>query len=179
MSTPIDGGSRRGPRRGLHRLTWEHAVIIALLLVAVVYAVARFTPVDVEVGALGGGGPSGSSTGYPALETPAGGSVEEVAQAHLAAWARPGVGYQRWWRELQPRLTPGARAAYVDTDPRRLPRLGAVRVAEVEPATSPLVATVWFDTELGRFGVDVARRTESAPWRLARVLFPEQDSALT
>jgi hypothetical protein len=97
----------------------------------------------------------------------------EVATAVLRAWSRPGLTYPWWWDGLRPLLSPGARAAYADTDPDQLPLLGDLRV--VEERRAGRTATIWFRTDAGRFGVDLARAADG-DWRAHRILFPGEES---
>ena len=100
--------------------------------------------------------------------------VAEAATAVLQAWSRPGLTYPWWWDGLRPLLSPGARAAYAHTDPDQLPDLGELRV--VEEWHGGTTATVWFGTDAGRFGVDLARADGDGDWRAHRILFPGQES---
>ena len=116
------------------------------------------------------------STGSSAVEVDgaADSGAADTATAVLRAWSRPGLAYAWWWDGLRPLLSPGARAAYAHTDPEQLPALGEpVVVEEREAATT---ATVWFRTEAGRFGVDLARSGASEEWQARRILFPGQES---
>ena len=116
-----------------------------------------------------------SSTVEPGEDAADPDSAEVVAAtAVLEAWSRPGLTYPWWWDGLRPLLSPGARAAYAHTDPAQLPELGEVRpVAERRDGTT---ATVWFRTDAGRFGVDLARSDDETDWRAHRILFPGQES---
>ncbi len=96
------------------------------------------------------------------------------ATAVLEAWSEQELQYGWWWAELRPLLSPGARAAYAHTDPEQLPTLGEVR--PVEQRSSATTATVWFATDAGRFGVDLARPSSDEDWRAHRILFPGQES---
>lgn len=102
-----------------------------------------------------------------------GSTLVRSATAVLEAWSHRELAYPWWWAELRPLLSPGARAAYVGTDPERLPVLGELR--PVAQRSSGTTATVWFRTDAGRFGVDLAR-TSDDDWRAHRILFPGQES---
>jgi hypothetical protein len=97
-----------------------------------------------------------------------------TATAVLQAWSRKGLTYAWWWDGLRPLLSPGARTAYAGTDTDQLPTLGTLEV--VEEREAPTNATVWFRTDAGRFGVDLARTTADDPWRAHRILFPGEES---
>lgn len=117
-----------------------------------------------------------STAASAAPEVPAeqGSVLVESATAVLEAWSEQQLPYPWWWAELRPLLSPGARAAYAHTDPERLPTLGAVR--PVEQRSAGTTATVWFATDAGRFGVDLARPASDEDWRAHRILFPGQES---
>ena len=119
---------------------------------------------------------SGPSTGEVAGAPAA--PVEEppvaAATAVLRAWSRPGLSYPWWWDGLRPLLSPGAQAAYAHTDPDRLPALGELRPVASDHAGA--TATVWFRTDAGRFGVDLAQAADDGQWRAHRILFPGQES---
>jgi hypothetical protein len=114
--------------------------------------------------------PGGLDVAGPASESPA----VVAATAVLQAWSRPGLAYPWWWRGLEPLLSPGARAAYAHTDPEQLPTLGDLSVVEEQDGGA--TATVWFRTEAGRFGVDLARGGADEEWLAHRILFPGQES---
>lgn len=103
--------------------------------------------------------------------------VARDAQTMLTTWARPGTPYQQWWRALSPMLSPAAKQAYADTDTSKLPELGELREPSIDSDYGPDSAAVWFTTDQGRFGVDVARAGAGQPWRMVRVLFPGQKSS--
>lgn len=109
--------------------------------------------------------------------TPALQGVAADGHRALTTWARPDTPYGVWWRELSPLLTPAARQAYAGTDTSLLPDLGELGGPEVVAGRAANTSTVWFPTDRGRFGVDLSRTAESAPWRMVRVLFPGQDSS--
>lgn len=119
---------------------------------------------------------STTTTASTLPEVPAdqGSVLVRSATAVLEAWSERGLAYDWWWAQLEPLLSPGARAAYARTDPDKLPDLG-----EVEPVaqrSSDTTATVWFRTAAGRFGVDLSRPTSDGDWRAHRILFPGQES---
>jgi hypothetical protein len=155
--------------------------VAAVLLAAVVGGLALLNscPDDHP-----GAGPAAttSSTGADAGSTDAGSTdvgstrsgAASAAAAVLQAWSRPGLSYAWWWDGLRPLLSPGARAAYARTDPDQLPTLGELAV--VEERDAPTTATVWFHTEAGRFGVDLARSADGEAWLAQRILFPGQQS---
>ncbi len=117
-------------------------------------------------------GPPATEVGEP-LATPEEPPVA-AATAVLRAWSRPGLDYPWWWDGLEPLLSPGAQAAYAHTDPDRLPALGELRPVASEH--DGRTATVWFRTDAGRYGVDLAQAADDGQWRAHRILFPGQES---
>ncbi len=101
--------------------------------------------------------------------------VTEAATKVLETWARPGAAYQGWWKQLQPMLTPGGREAYAFTNTKKLPELG-----ELDPSGKPDFladgrhATVYFETDAGKYGVDLSRRGRG--WLANKVIFPGGES---
>jgi hypothetical protein len=118
--------------------------------------------------------PTTSTSALEVDRAPADLPAVPAATAVLQAWSRPGLEYSWWWDGLRPLLSPGARAAYAHTDPDQLPTLGELSVVEERDDTT--TATVWFHTDAGRFGVDLARTAEGDAWRAQRILFPGQES---
>ncbi|RQN02032.1 hypothetical protein EHW97_14855 [Aeromicrobium camelliae] len=75
-------------------------------------------------------------------------------------------------------LSPTAQEVYEITDPSTIPALKIHGDGEWESYPDPYVATVWFDTDQGRFGVDVSRTALDAPWVGERIIFPGEGSIL-
>ena len=158
MSVP----SLRGPALALA------AVVLAAVLGAVALMVSwPEDPADRTA-------PGEGSSRLRVVEAQSESATVQAATAVLRAWSRPRLAYPWWWDGLEPLLSPGARAAYADTDPDKLPDLGELR--PVEERQSATTATVWFTTEAGRFGVDLAQAAPDGEWRAHRILFPGQES---
>ena len=165
MSTAVPRS--RSPRAVLLAVL---GVVAAVGLLAGLVWLAAWWQEPVEVDA-----PPATSAVEVARDEPAS-AVVSSATAVLEAWGNRGLDYPWWWAELEPLLSPGARAAYAHTDPEQLPAIGEVRpVAEQVAGTT---ATVWFRTDAGRFGVDLSRTAGDDAWRAHRILFPGQDSVL-
>lgn len=104
---------------------------------------------------------------------------EEVVVAAtevLTTWSRPELGYAAWWKGLKPLLTPGGRQAYAFTDPSQVPLLVDVRADKIVLNPSGATATVWFQTTIGEYGIDLSRKGATGKWRANRVVFPGQKS---
>jgi hypothetical protein len=181
--SPRRSGARKAPRpdrrlRRLPTLLRPDATSQLLRVVALVAVVAVVVTVLTVRGGSGGGGvvadlsqDSATGAGDPSRSEPA-----EVATSVLTTWSQPELGYDQWWQQVSPLLTPGAREAYQLTDPRLVPRLAPITVDEVVAGPSDNTATVYFETASGRFGVDLSRRAEDAPWKAQRLIFPGQKS---
>lgn len=132
----------------------------------------------------GGGAPDGASSSgaqAPGASASPGDEPESatpltVARQVLVSWSRPDVGYSRWWSDLEPLLSAGARQTYAYTDPAAVPALDLPRVGELTEGPLPGTATVRFETPDGAYGVDLARAGGKGPWRAERILFPHQSS---
>lgn len=164
-------GSGRRLELSAPRLTRPVVITAAVLILVVGLAVAFALTRDSEDDP-GAREPSGPTTATPSEVT----GVAADAQRVLTTWARPQTPYARWWRDLKPLLTPAAEQAYAGTDTAQLPDLGEVTRPEVVTGIGPDASTVWFETDRGRFGVDLSRTAQGQPWRMVRVLFPGQDS---
>lgn len=107
-------------------------------------------------------------------------AVTAAGETVLTTWARPGVPYARWWKELRPLLTARAREGYAHTDPRRLPTVEIIGGAQVAPGPTASTVTVSFPTSQGRFGVALHRRDDArgdrGPWQAEQIVFPGQES---
>lgn len=107
-------------------------------------------------------------------------AVTAAGETVLTTWARPGVPYARWWKELRPLLTARAKEGYAHTDPRRLPTVEIIGGAQVVPGPTASTLTVSFPTSQGRFGVALHRRDDargdSDPWQAEQIVFPGQES---
>ncbi len=110
----------------------------------------------------------------PTQTTPDGdrAAAERAARTTLETWARPTLPYDRWWKDLEPLLTPEAAEDYAETDPANIPALRITgRAVERAEPYDPNVTTFYFETTEGTFGVDVAR-SPGGPWRAFSIVFP-------
>ncbi|WP_310962469.1 hypothetical protein [Nocardioides terrisoli] len=95
-----------------------------------------------------------------------------AARRVLATWSRPRLDYHHWWAGLRPLLNAEGRQDYAYTDPSQIPRLTLTGLAVVRRSPVATAATVWFDTDHGLFGVRLSRRSPTAPWLAAEIIFP-------
>lgn len=104
-------------------------------------------------------------------------AAQDTARAVLTAWARPDQPYDQWWTDLQPLLTDDAQESFSFTDPTTIPALTITGAAsESENSGDPYVATFYFPTDAGTFGVDVARDPNGGPWKAFSIIFPGGES---
>lgn len=102
----------------------------------------------------------------------------ETARRVLTVWSNPQLDHDTWWHNLKPLLVDEAQQSYEYTDPSNIPKLRITGHA-VEDRSLPLdphVATFYFKTTAGRFGVDVARSPEGGTWRGVSIIFPGRSS---
>ena len=168
------------------RLTYSYRppalrrILLAVLLVALLVGggVAAWVLGRSDESSSGAPEPPPSSPTSATTATPAAPDAPPVkaARAVLTRWSAPDLPYARWWAGLRPLLAPGGREAYAATDPRRVPLLGSLEKPRMRPGPSRDTTTVWFGTDDGRYGVDLARAGGREPWRGVRILFPGQSS---
>lgn len=61
---------------------------------------------------------------------------------------------------------------YEATDPSVLPDLTITGPARRDDWPDPFVATVWFPTDHGEFGVDISRADANSRWKGDKIIFP-------
>jgi hypothetical protein len=93
-------------------------------------------------------------------------------------WSRPDQPYQQWWAALKKLLTPEARESYAFTNPSAIPQLTIAGRPRESATENPFVDTVYFNTNAGKFGVDLSRATEQSPWLGESIIFPGESSVL-
>lgn len=90
--------------------------------------------------------------------------------------ANAGMGYEQWWAELEPLLSPAAAGVHIYDDPRTFPTVkvtGELAEAPVAPYTEGVTAEVYVPTNEGRYSLFLVRTSETAPWRLEHIGFPK------
>lgn len=121
-----------------------------------------------------GAPPEASATTTSATDDGDRAGAERAARRVLQAWARPQLPYAEWWADLEPLLRPEAREEYSYTDPAVVP---ALKIAgpgnEDSEPYDPYVTAFYFETNEGRFGVDVARDSIGGPWLAYSIIFPD------
>lgn len=161
-------------------------IVLALVLGAIAFWLFNGTPdqgsASPKATATSSTAPAPAQTPPPPVSAPSGDPLDRTAaqdasRAVLTAWARPDQPYDRWWADLQPLLTDDAQESFSFTDPAAIPPLTITGpAAESENAGDPYVATFYFPTDAGTFGVDVARSPDGGPWQAFSIIFPGGES---
>lgn len=140
------------------------------LLVLVALLAATVTGCSSRTG--DGENPSGASTADAV-------SLDEgsaVALEALTDYARRDLSAKKWFAALEPVLSPGARAAYAGTDPRRLPEMVITGSPGLVGGGTATTLTISVNTSAGTYGVDLSRRSGDGPWVVQRFVPPGQES---
>lgn len=154
-----------------YRTGWATPLLAAALITAVSVGVT---------GCQSDRGPSGSGGARPSSSTSS--NEHDAVRFAEAAWqafygnANAGMDYDEWWSQLRPLLTPGAEEVHVYDDPRTFEDVtvtGELSEAPVPPDVPGVTAEVYVPTDLGQFSLFLSRTTETSPWRLEGIGFPE------
>ena len=100
-------------------------------------------------------------------------SAIAAAEAAMRAYARPNLGFDEWWAQLQPLLDQKATADYAYMDPSRIIATTVTGPAVITDDTSAYVAFVDVPTNAGTYGVVLSRADTDAPWLAGRFILPE------
>ncbi|RCK69936.1 hypothetical protein DT076_07900 [Desertihabitans brevis] len=100
-------------------------------------------------------------------------AVLEAAESTMRAFARPDLGYDEWWAELEPLLDPEAARDYAYVDPANVPASEVTGDAELVKDTSAYVAEVRVPTDVGDYTLLLSRADAEAPWYTHRITPPE------
>jgi len=89
-------------------------------------------------------------------------------------------GYDYWWSQLSPLLSPAAAAVHSYDNPGTftVPTVtGEITEAPQPPETPGVTAEVYVPTDEGRYSLFLSRRSTTDPWRLTKIGFPEGANA--
>lgn len=89
----------------------------------------------------------------------------------MRAFARPGLGPDRWMAGIRPYLSPAAVEAYTGTDPANVP-VHRVLGAGVLRSWTPQIARVTVRTDAGMYEVLLSRLDAATPWQVERAIPP-------
>lgn len=106
-------------------------------------------------------------------------SAAQAAGAKLLrTWSRSTMAYDAWWADLEPLLSPEARAVYSYTDPASIPALKITGDGAETNNDNPFLVTITFPTTKGRFGVDLSRTSLNGKWIGESIIFPGEYSRM-
>lgn len=97
-----------------------------------------------------------------------------AATAAMATFARPDLGYDAWWAQLEPLLAAQAAELYAYVDPANIPAHRVTGAASLIDEASAYVANVAVPTDAGTYTVVLSRPDGASPW-LATRFVPPQD----
>lgn len=100
-------------------------------------------------------------------------SAIAAADAVMRAYARPDLGFDAWWAQLQPLLDQKATADYANMDPARIIASSVTGPGTVTDETSAYVAYIDVPTDAGTYSVILNRADANSPWLTSRFVVPE------
>lgn len=100
-------------------------------------------------------------------------SAIAAADAVMRAYARPDLGFDAWWAQLQPLLDQKATADYAYMDPARIVASSVTGLGAITDETSAYVAYVDVPTNAGTYSVILSRADADSPWLASRFIVPE------
>lgn len=101
-------------------------------------------------------------------------SAIAAADAVMRAYARPDLGFDAWWAQLQPLLDQKATADYTYMDPSRIVASSITGPGAITDESSAYVAYVDVSTNAGTYGVILSRADADSPWLASRFIVPER-----
>lgn len=101
-------------------------------------------------------------------------SAIAAADAVMRAYARPDLGFDEWWAQLQPLLDQKATADYAYMDPSRIVASSITGPGAITDESSAYVAYVYVSTNAGTYGVILSRADADSPWLASRFIVPER-----
>lgn len=100
-------------------------------------------------------------------------AAAEAAAKSVAAFARPGLAADEWWKQLAPLLTEQAQSDYQYVDPANVPARKVTGPGKVTDESARLAARVEVRTDAGTYTVVLIRQDGASPWLAARFIPPE------
>jgi len=100
-------------------------------------------------------------------------SAIAAADAVMRAYARPDLGFDAWWAQLQPLLDQKATADYAYMDPARIVASSVTGSGTITDETSAYVAYIDVPTDAGTYSVILSRADADSPWLTSRFVVPE------
>jgi hypothetical protein len=109
----------------------------------------------------------------PTQDATSSAAAVDLAQRAMTAFARPTVDAETWLTELSPLLTPGARSAYVGTDPDEVPAHAVTGPGRAENSPSAFLAHVVVPTDVGDYRLLLSREGGDAGWLVETITAPD------
>lgn len=109
----------------------------------------------------------------PTQDATSSAAAVDLAQRAMTAFARPTVDAETWLTELSPLLTPGARSAYVGTDPDEVPAHAVTGPGRAEDSPSAFLAYVVVPTDVGDYRLLLSREGGDAGWLVETITAPD------
>lgn len=100
-------------------------------------------------------------------------SAIAAAGTVMSAYARPDLGFEEWWAQLQPLLDQKATADYAYMDPSRIVASSVTGPGVITDESSAYVAYVDVPTNAGTYGLILSRADADSPWLASRFIVPE------
>lgn len=100
-------------------------------------------------------------------------SAIAAAQTVMLAYARPDLGFDEWWANLQPLLDQKATQDYAYMDPSRIVATTITGPPVITDETSAYVAYVDVPTDAGMYGLILSRVDGDSPWLTSRFILPD------
>lgn len=93
----------------------------------------------------------------------------------MSLFARPDLGRQAWWADLEPLLSDQAARDYAGVDPANVPVRQVTGPGRLVPLETALVTIIHVPTDAGLYAVTLSRSPEHPQWRADRITPPEPD----
>lgn len=100
-------------------------------------------------------------------------SATAAADTVMRAYARPDLGFEEWWAQLQPLLDQKATQDYAYMDPSRIVATTITGPPVITDETSAYVAYVDVPTNAGMYGLILSRVDGDSPWLASRFILPD------
>lgn len=101
-------------------------------------------------------------------------SVARTAEAAMTVYTDHQGTKARWWKRLEPLLTPGARFVYADVPPEQIPATEVTAKVTAHGTDSPLLATATVPTDAGPYELTLTRANGAADWLVDKIV-PVED----
>lgn len=97
-------------------------------------------------------------------------SAEQAATAAMAAYTDHQATQKKWWKRLEPLLTPGAQFVYADVPHEQIPATKVTGKVTVERTDSTLLATATVPTDADTYELVLTRVNGAADWLVDKIV---------